>query len=156
MKLSRLPSGFEAKFASLLRGGASDFLKPLIRWNDEFSVGITAIDSQHMRMLDLINQIDELVRAGGSYEEFAPVLKALIDLTSRHFAYEEKLLAENHCPDIDKHKKSHVRLLEELMHWREKVAEASKEEMYEHMFFLRIWFPGHILNVDMKDAAYLT
>jgi len=28
--------------------------------------------------------------------------------------------------------------------------------MSEHMFFLRIWFPGHILNVDKKDAEYLT
>jgi len=156
MKLSRLPSGFEAKFASLLRGGAGDFLKPLIRWNDEFSVGIKAIDSQHMRMLDLINKIDEMVQAGGSYEEFAPALKALVDLTGRHFAYEEKLLAENHCPDIDKHKKSHARLLDELLSWREKVTEAGTEEMSEHMFFLRIWFPGHILNVDMKDAKFLS
>jgi NNP family nitrate/nitrite transporter-like MFS transporter len=156
MKMSRLPSGFEDKFASLLRGGAANFLKPLISWDDEFSVGIEAIDRQHKRMLSLINEIDEVIQSGGSYEQFAPILNNLIDYTNGHFAHEEKLLEENHCPDLDRHKKSHVRLREELSQWREKVAEASPEEMSEHMFFLRIWFPGHILNVDKKDADYLT
>ena len=156
MKMSRLPSGFEDKFASLLRGGARNFLRPLISWDDEFSVGIEAIDRQHTRMLSLINQIDEVIQQGGTYEMFAPVLDDLIDYTIQHFAHEEKLLEENHCPDIDGHKKSHVRLRGELLNWQEKVADAGPEEMSEHMFFLRIWFPGHILNVDKKDAEYLT
>lgn len=29
------------------------------------------------------------------------------------------------------------------------------EDMNEHLLFLRIWFQGHILNVDKKDADYL-
>jgi len=155
MKLSRLPSGFETKFASLLRGGASSFVNPLIGWEDEFSVGIDAIDSQHTHMLSLINQIDEVIQEGGTYEQFAPVLNDLIDYTNRHFAHEEKLLDENHCPDFERHKRSHVRLREELLRWREKVVEAKAEDMREHMLFLRIWFPGHILNVDKNDADYL-
>jgi NNP family nitrate/nitrite transporter-like MFS transporter len=156
MKLSRLPSGFEAKFAGLVRAAPGNFLKPLISWNDEFSVGIDAIDRQHTHMLSLINNIDDVIQRGGVYDEFAPVLNELVDYTNRHFAHEEKLLEKNHAPDIDKHKKSHVRLREELLRWREKVAEARPEEMNEHMLFLRIWFPGHILNVDKKDADYLT
>gem|GEM_PF-186397 len=156
MKLSRLPSGFETKFASLVRGGAGDFLNPLISWDDEFSVGIDAIDRQHKHMLSLINKIDEVIQEGGTYEQFAPVLNDLIDYTDRHFAHEERLLDDNHCPDIGRHKRSHVRLREELLRWREKVAEAGAEDMREHMLFLRIWFPGHILNVDKSDADYLT
>jgi len=156
MKLSRLPSGFETKFASLLRGGAGDFLNPLISWDAEFSVGIDAIDSQHTHMLSLINKIDEVIQEGGTYEQFAPVLNDLIDYTNRHFEHEEKLLDENHCPDIDRHKRSHIRLRDELLRWREKVAEAKSEDMHEHMLFLRIWFPGHILNVDKVDADYLS
>ncbi len=155
MKLSRLPSGFEAKFAGLVRAAPSNFLKPLISWNEEFSVGIDAIDRQHTHMLSLINNIDDVIQRGGAYDEFAPVLNELVEYTNRHFAHEEKLLEENHAPDIDRHKKSHVRLREELLRWREKVAEARPEEMNEHMLFLRIWFPGHILNVDKKDADYL-
>jgi hemerythrin-like metal-binding protein len=151
-----LPSGFEGKIASLVRAGAGDFLKPLISWNEEFSVGIDAIDREHKHMLALINKIDEFIQNGGAYEQFAPVVTELIDYTNGHFAREEKLLEENHCPDIERHKKSHVRLREELTRWQEKVAEASAEDMNEHMLFLRIWFPGHILNVDKKDADYLT
>jgi NNP family nitrate/nitrite transporter-like MFS transporter len=156
MKMSRLPSGFETKFASLLRGGAGNFLKPLISWDDEFSVGVGAIDGQHKGMMRLINEIDEVIQSGGTYDQFSPILHDLIDFMNRHFAYEEKLMVENNCPNLERHKKSHVRLRQELSGWQEKVAKARSEEMNEHMLFLRIWFPGHILNVDKKDADYLT
>jgi len=156
MKMSRLPSGFETKFVGLLRAGAGNFLKPLISWDNEFSVGIDTIDRQHTHMLRLINKIDEVIQEGGTYERFAPLINDLIEFTNRHFAYEEKLLAKNHCPNLDRHKKSHVHLREELSCWQEKVAEARPEDMNEHMLFLRLWFPGHILNVDKKDAEYLT
>jgi NNP family nitrate/nitrite transporter-like MFS transporter len=156
MKLSRLPSGFEAKFAGLLRGGASNFLKPLLSWDEEFSVGIEAIDHQHTHIMHLINKIDQVVQQGGTYEKFAPLLNDLIDYTNGHFAHEEKLLEDNHCPDIEKHKQSHVRLRGELSGWQERVAKAGPEDMNELMVFLRIWFPGHVLNVDKKDANYLT
>jgi len=156
MKLSRLPSGFEAKFASLLRAGAGDFVKPLLSWEEELSVGIKAIDRQHSRMARLINEIDEAIREGGTYEQFAPVLSKLISYTNRHFAYEEKLLEGNHCPDFERHRKTHVRLREELLSWQKRVAKAKKEDMNEFVVFLRIWFPGHILDEDKRDAAYLT
>jgi len=155
-----------------VRGGGGNFLKPLVSWTDEFSVGVDTIDSEHKRMLVLINEIDEVIQQGGAYEQFAeideviqqggayeqfaPALTDLIDHTNSHFAHEEKLLEENHCPDLEAHKKSHVRLREELTRWQEKVAEARAEDMNEHMLFLRIWFPGHILNVDKKDADYFT
>jgi NNP family nitrate/nitrite transporter-like MFS transporter len=155
MKLSRLPSGFEAKFASLLRAGADNFLKPLITWDDKFRVGIEAIDYQHTRMMRLINEIDEMVQQGKTYEQFAPVLNDLFNYAGRHFEHEEKLLEKNHCPDLESHKKAHVYLLKELSGWKKKVAKAKSEEMAEHMVFLRIWFPGHILNVDKRDAAFL-
>jgi hemerythrin-like metal-binding protein len=106
--------------------------------------------------MSLINEIDEKVQEGGTYEQFAPVLNDLIDYTNEHFAHEEELLEENSCPDLDGHKKAHVRLSEELLDWKKKVAKAGAEDMNEHMVFLRIWFPGHILNVDKRDAAYLT
>jgi NNP family nitrate/nitrite transporter-like MFS transporter len=156
MKLSRLPSGFETKFASLLQGGGGNFLNPLISWDDEFSVGIDAIDSQHKHLLGLINKIDDVIQNGGAYEKFASIVTDLIDYANRHFAHEEKLMDENHCPDLDRHKRSHDRLREELLRWQEKVAKARAEEMREHMLFLRIWFPGHILNMDKNDADYLT
>ena len=156
MKLSSRPSGFEAKFAGLLRAGGRNFLKPLITWTEELSVGIEGIDRQHRHLMRLINEVDEVIQEGGAYQQFAPVLNELIDYTSTHFSNEEELLKKNRCPDIGKHKKAHVRLLEELLGWKKKAGKIKVEDMGEHMIFLRIWFPGHILGVDKKDADYLT
>ena len=156
MKLSSPPSGFEAKFAGLLRAGGRDFLKPLMTWNKELSVGIDGIDRQHRRLMRLINEVDEVVQEGRSYEQVAPVLNELIDCTKTHFSNEEELLEKNHCPDIGRHKKAHVWLLEELLDWKKKAETIRVEDLDEHMGFLRIWFPGYILGVDKNDAAYLT
>ena len=156
MKLSSPPSGFEAKFSGLLRTGSRDFLKPLITWTEQLSVGVEGIDRQHRHLMRLINEVDEVVQEGGSYEQFAPVLNELIDYTSTHFSNEEELLEKNHCPEIGKHKNAHVLLLEELLDWKEKAERINVEDLREHMIFLRIWFPGHILGVDKKHADYLT
>jgi NNP family nitrate/nitrite transporter-like MFS transporter len=155
MKLSSPPFGFEAKFAGLLRAGARDFLKPLMTWNEELSVGIEGIDRQHRRLMRLINEVDELVQEHKTYEQLAPVLDELIDYAEGHFSHEERLLEDNDCPDIRKHKKAHGYLLEELLDWKNKAEKLKAEDLEEHMGFLRIWFPGHILGVDKKDAAYL-
>ena len=156
MKLSRPPSGFEAKFAGLLRAGGRNFLKPLMTWNQELSVGIEGIDRQHRRLMSLINEVDEVVQERGTYEQLAPALNEVIDYAKTHFSNEERLLEKNHSPDIGKHKKAHVRLLEELLDWKKKAETIKAEALGEHMIFLRIWFPGHILGVDKKNAAYLT
>jgi len=155
-KLSTRPSGFEAKFAGLLRAGGRNFLKPLITWNEELSVGVAGIDRQHRHLMRLINEVDEVIQEGGAYEQFSPTLNELIDYTHSHFSNEEELLEKNHCPDIGNHKKAHARLLEELLNWKETAERTKNEDMGEHMMFLRVWFPGHILGVDKKHSDYLT
>jgi NNP family nitrate/nitrite transporter-like MFS transporter len=156
MKLSRPPAGFEAKFSGLLRAGGHDFLKPLLIWNEELSVGIEAIDRQHRQLMRLVNEVDEVVQEHGTFEQMAPVLNELIDFTKTHFSNEEKLLEENHCPHIEKHKKAHSHLLEELLDWKKKAEQIKVEDLGEHMIFLRVWFPGHILGVDKRDSTYLS
>jgi hemerythrin-like metal-binding protein len=139
----------------LLRAGGRDFLKPLMTWTRELRVGVEGIDRQHRRLMRLINGVDEVVQESGSHEQLSSVLNELIDYTKAHFLNEEKLLERNHCPDIEEHKKAHVHLLEELLDWTKKAEGIKVEDMEEHMVFLRIWFPGHILGVDKKDVAYL-
>jgi hemerythrin-like metal-binding protein len=104
----------------------------------------------------LVNEVDEVVQEHGTFEQMAPVLNELIDFTKTHFSNEEKLLEENHCPHIGGHKKAHTRLLEELLDWKKKAEQIKVEDLGEHMIFLRVWFPGHILGVDKRDSTYLS
>jgi hemerythrin-like metal-binding protein len=140
----------------LLRAGSRSFLAPLITWDEELRVGVERIDHQHRHLMRLINEVDEVVQDGGTYEQFAPFLNELIDYTNTHFSNEEKSLEKNNCPNIERHKKAHVQLLEELLDWKKKAEKINAKDMGEHMIFLRIWFPGHILGVDKRDAHYLT
>ena len=154
MKMAQLPFGFETKFVGLVQGG-SNLLTPLMTWSDEFSVGIEEIDRQHKHLMRLISDINEVVRKGGNYEEFAPILNQLIDYTNTHFSHEENLLKKNHCPNFEKHQKAHVHLVKELLDWKKKAESSKDEKLNQLMILLRIWFPGHILETDKRDAPYL-
>jgi MFS transporter, NNP family, nitrate/nitrite transporter len=155
MKQIELPFDLESKFSGLLRAGGDSILAPLLSWNQKFSVGIDEIDNQHKHMMDLLNKIDDEVQASGNPELFSPLVTDLIEYTKTHFAFEEKLLEKNDCPEFEPHRKNHQQLLTELIDWQQKAENCSAEKLKELMVILRLWFPGHILNADKKHAQYL-
>lgn len=155
MKQIELPFDLEAKFTSLLNAGGESFLAPLLCWNEKFSVGIDEIDRQHKQLMNLINNIDEEISKGGSYAQFAPIVEELVSYTRQHFAYEEKLLKANQCPDFEQHQQSHLLLYKEILDWQKKVQNCNQTQLKELMTMLKLWFPSHILIADKKDAEFL-
>ena len=85
-----------------------------------------AIDGQHKGMLSLINEIDEVIQEGGTYEQFAPVLDedSLITRTAISHMKKNYWVEPIIARTLERHKKSHVRLREELSRWQEKVTKA--------------------------------
>ena len=73
-------------------------------WKDEYSVGIEAMDDDHKKLLNLINQLQTAVHyyTGKEFEEKA--LDELVDYTKTHFKREELLLEENDYADLEAHK----------------------------------------------------
>lgn len=155
MKQAEVPFDVETKFTHLFNGGGDDFLTPLLSWNERFSVGVDEIDRQHKHLMNLINDIDIVVSKGGSYEQMAPIVEELVAYTRQHFAYEEKLLKANQCPNFEEHQQSHLVLHKEIIDWQKKVMHCNHNQLKELMTMLKLWFPGHILTADKKQAQYL-
>ena len=155
MKMSKLPIGFESKFVGLRRAAGSQFMMPLIAWNEELSIGNENIDHQHQHMIGLINMIDETIQKGGTYKQFASIMNELIDYTDKHFKFEENLLEKNHCPDFELHKQAHAQLVQEVFDWKKKAERGNVEIINELMVSLRLWIIRHVLDVDKKNASFL-
>jgi len=76
-----------------------------IIWNAELDTGIREIDRQHRRIIDYLNQIDEL--RGGDRQKIGHVIEETVDYTVSHFVFEEGLMEKAGYFFTDPHRKIH-------------------------------------------------
>jgi hemerythrin len=82
-----------------------------VQWKDEYSVGIESIDSQHKKLLGLINSLQTAVnyKTGEAFEREA--LDELVDYTKTHFKFEEDMMEQNGYPEFTTHRACKTRLI---------------------------------------------
>ncbi len=124
-------------------------------WKDEYSVGIEAMDNDHKKLLNLINQLQTAVNyyTGKEFEQKA--LDELIDYTKTHFAREEKLMEENGYPDLEAHKKQHQQFIEKVNHLVDEYQKDSDVTMMDALNFLKNWLVKHINGTDKEYGKVL-
>ena len=64
-----------------------------MKWVQDYNTGIDVIDDQHKRILDFINQIDD-VSDQKDRAQIKQILDNIIDYTQSHFTFEESLQEE--------------------------------------------------------------
>ena len=64
-----------------------------MKWVPEYNTGIDVIDDQHRRILDFINEIDE-IGSTTDRERVKQILNNIIDYTQSHVTFEESLQEE--------------------------------------------------------------
>ena len=122
-------------------------------WKDSFSIGIENIDSQHQKLIGLLDQC--IKKAVSSKNEFFPVINDMKEYADTHFRAEEQLMLTINFPGLEEHKNQH-RLFEENLGLLEKeVNNWEKLTIVTMTSFLRDWFIQHILDCDKQIGAYV-
>ncbi|MEY3220791.1 MAG: hypothetical protein RIT27_2148 [Pseudomonadota bacterium] len=127
----------------------------LVVWNDNFSVQVAEIDRQHQKLIAIINELDDAIKANHSNEAIGHVLAELLDYTKTHFEYEENLLSTNGYPMFDPHKAEHDALAEKVVFMGDIFAQGQNIDSGQLMNFLKFWIEEHILEIDKKYSAHL-
>lgn len=83
-------------------------------WTTAHSVGIREIDEQHAHLAGLIDRLAAALHDGAQREDIEERLSQTIDYTAKHFAAEERLMAEHEIADADQHREAHCRLLDDI------------------------------------------
>ena len=68
-----------------------------ITWSDNLSVNIKEIDTEHKKLINMINELHSAMGSGKGREAMERSLPGLVDYTKTHFAYEEKLFQQQHA-----------------------------------------------------------
>ncbi len=128
-----------------------------IRWTPDMSVGIESLDSDHQKLLALINQLDDAIEQRKGQQQIGDVLTELINYTLYHFAREEALMDACKYPDAETHAHAHEVLRLQVTHIRDRfVSNPDSIHDREVLSFLKNWLTSHILGRDKLYAPFMT
>jgi hemerythrin-like metal-binding protein len=121
------------------------------------SVGIQSIDDDHKMLVDLVNRLDDAIKADRGKYVLGSVLDALLDYTTYHFEREEALMQACGYPDLDAHGHTHRVLRTQVTHIRNR-HRANPESIYDRevLAFLKNWLTSHIMGRDKLYAPFMT
>ena len=82
-------------------------MAPLLSWKPEYSVNEAELDSNNMKLLDILNNLYENVMNSLEVDCVLPIIDELSQHTTSHFTAEEQHMREKEFHDIDAHITKH-------------------------------------------------
>ena len=128
---------------------------PLLTWNNKYSVGVAAMDSQHTQLFSMVNDLHAAMMQGKALPVTGPLLRKLAEYTQRHFSAEEALMSSKNYPEFAKHKAEHVALTKQVSEFAARFEKGETTLSLQLMNFLRDWLTNHIQKEDQKYGKYL-
>ena len=122
-------------------------------WEPSLSVGIEAIDEQHRRIVDYLNEL-HVAHVAKDHDRVTQFLKGLTDYTVSHFEFEESLMQKAGYPLSDSHKRVHESFTAHIGEYKER-HENGEDVARRLMSELRIWLTNHIKKDDTDYAPYV-
>jgi hemerythrin-like metal-binding protein len=131
-------------------------IEPFV-WSDKLATGIDEVDSQHRRLVELVNEVGGLCIAEAGIAQLKPVLDELISYTQYHFKTEEQMMnqyAVNSSFQLN-HIKAHEEFCKQML-LATGVIQSSPQNITDLLAqllnYLTRWLFQHIMVEDMRMA----
>ena len=123
----------------------------LVKWQEEYSVHVDAIDEQHKRFLAIINKLAQVQATDRDAVGIA--MDDLLDYAAYHFAAEERILATRPQVDLAEHRKRHNVFINRMVLLKRDFNTGKDIDPTEVFDWAGAWLLHHILR---RDKRYLT
>ncbi len=120
----------------------------MIKWNEKYNVGVSKIDEEHKKLIDIINEAVVASRHKDNSEEIIGILREMSDFAQTHFATEETYMLECGYPDYEQHKKEHQDFTIETIAFLDDVGKSNSKLAHEILAHLKVWLVSHIQGTD--------
>ncbi|MEJ1298559.1 MAG: bacteriohemerythrin [Candidatus Sedimenticola sp. (ex Thyasira tokunagai)] len=124
-------------------------------WKDSYSVGIAALDEDHQKLIQLLNQFQTAYDYHTGEEFESKALEELVSYTKYHFKHEEELLEEHGYPDIEAHKEKHREMALQVESFLDDYAQQGHEALEGVARYLTDWLINHINGTDKEYSGFL-
>ncbi|TZE81078.1 bacteriohemerythrin [Calorimonas adulescens] len=129
----------------------------MIKWREEFRLGIETIDEQHKKLFAIANEAYDLLKNDfyiDKYDRIVAILKELRDYTIYHFNSEEDYMKSIGYKKLLSHKVEHNDFVEKINSIDlDKLDENQDEYILELLNFVVDWIEQHILGTDKQIVS---
>ncbi len=122
----------------------------MIEWNEKYSVGISMIDEEHKKFIDIINKAIVAKGHNDNPEEVKEVLCEMIKYALNHFATEETNMLKFNFPEYQSHRNEHLDFTDKTIANINKVIKGDYKDANKILEYLKQWLFNHIQGTDRK------
>lgn len=124
-----------------------------ITWDPIYSVHVEALDDQHRKLFDAVNQLMDVFESGSG--DFLPVIKDLIDYLSIHFHHEHMVMRNANYPNLLSHSQEHQKFTDKIGEFLKGYKEGDRDLGLNMMIYLKDWVRDHTIGLDLQYGKYL-
>ncbi len=121
-----------------------------LQWSEDIELGITVLDYQHKKIVNLINDLIDEIEIDSSISISSYIGNELVEAVRHHMEYEESLLEELNYTDLDNHKQIHKNYIDKINRFEKDIQNSDEESIVEFIDFLKSWWVHHIIEEDFK------
>jgi hemerythrin len=124
-------------------------------WADDMVIDGGPIDSDHKKLVDLVNELHSATTEGRGFEVIEKIMTELIGYTREHLEREEQLMASLRFPNLERHKIGRMHFAKQLDELQKKYSEGSLTVASQLSTVLRDWLSLHIRRSDKEIKVFL-
>lgn len=126
-----------------------------IAWDDSYTVHVESIDTQHKKIMRLINDLNRVSNNGSGDVELEAALTTLCEYTREHFEYEESFLEKFHYPFYKSHHDKHVGFLKTIDQAKKQLQNGHLKNKKKTVDTLVFWLKNHIVKEDKQYSCFM-
>lgn len=123
-------------------------------WNNDYSIGIDEIDSQHKRFLSLLQETYSFKQRGTDNSRLKTLVKELEKYLVFHTKSEEMLMILYNYPKQELQQEEHKQVITKV---REKIKNLPEnpEDLTDLLIYLMKWFVNHTTYLDKELGVHI-
>ncbi|MBC7961036.1 MAG: hemerythrin family protein [Vallitaleaceae bacterium] len=129
----------------------------MLKWKDEYAIGIKIIDDQHKHIFEIANSAYDLLKNGICADKYSRIVQVIDDLRQYaryHFQWEEDFMLKIHYEDLDAQHLEHEAFNAKIDSFNlEDIDESQDQTIEDLLFFILGWIVDHILMKDKMIKA---
>jgi hemerythrin len=123
-----------------------------VEWKPFYSVGHNAIDAEHKRLLEIVDDLFLAIQSDKDGVHAKEVLERLAEYTIIHFDHEERVMQGCAYPRLEAHRALHDEMRRQVFAWREDPYSVADHDLLR---FVKTWWVQHIQHADKEYSPYL-
>lgn len=128
--------------------------KKLFDFDAEFKLGIDSVDSEHIKLVDMLNDVHALLSEGKRDEARRYFNETLATYVNEHFANEERFMESIGFPFLDAHRKIHENFKNSFHELQPLIASYDEAAFRKALNDAFTWIIAHIGKTDKRYATF--